>query len=84
MHEERSRIYTYVFNQVLEQTGKNISSEKLAKDRVVNAVNKAVNDWEDNKGSEYSDELIYLFTSEGHPIHFEFNLKGEIIESHLR
>ena len=90
VYKSREKIYEYVFNDVESKTGISLVKEQLAKEsitierlaweRIINAVNKAVSHWQLHRYKKYKTKLPYLLSGEKDPVHYEFYLPDKVLK----
>lgn len=93
IHKNREKVYEYIFNDVESKTGislvnkqlakQNITIERLAWERIVNAVNKAVSHWQLHGYKKYKAKFPYLLSGEKDPVHYEFYLSEKILKKYV-
>lgn len=74
---DRSHLYEYYFKNVEESLGLDIRDDGLARMRIVNLVNKAIDDWLKYRKDEYRIEVKYLVVNGERPLHYEFVIKAD-------
>lgn len=82
-HAGRAALYEQVFRDVAARCGIDAGTERLARLRLLGAVNHAVEDWRRTGRAHYRAMLPFLSLTGTDPRHCEFRLDGAAIETIL-
>lgn len=82
-YADRAPLYRSVLDDVAEQCGVDATGDTLARKRLINAVNRAVEDQARGGRSSYRAMLRYLSVAGPDPVHCEFRLEATQIERTL-
>lgn len=82
-HPQYAKLYEHVISNAQQQLQVSLAGNELARKRLVNAVNKAVEHWKVHGNLTYKANLRYLIIGSTAPLHYSFQLTSEDIQKHL-
>lgn len=82
-HPQYAKLYDHVTSDAQHQLQVSLAGNELARKRLVNAVNKAVEHWKIHGNQAYNANLRYLVIGGTTPLHYTFQLTREDIQKYL-
>lgn len=82
-HPAYAKLYEHVISAAQQQLKVSLVGNELARKRLVNAVNKAVEHWKVHCNLTYKANLRYLVIGGTTPLHYTFQLTREDIQKYL-
>lgn len=82
-YKKWSKLYEHVFKELESKLGISLANEQLARQRIINTVNKAAGHWKLHGNKEYKVRLPYLIIGEIDPMHYEFHLSDEVLRKYV-